>query len=443
MTSNFEQVKDNQWWYSKSSLSSLVQESTAIELSINGRRCVLEQSADGKDGRKTLSFKFIRDDDRFYWQSLNGTQANIELLNVDTSAIYVEEDQEDEYLQTTTDDNQAIKDNSLKFAERSHRELMRKRASTSLFDAYIFVDWSANNVPKRGKDSIWIAEGFWDNEQLVWGPGGRTCTNCPTRDSATEQVRRRLYEHTENSRRVLVCFDFAYAYPQCTESACFGPDHASAAAELNSRISDDPKNSSNRFLVASDLNERINGNSGEGPFWGRPVQGYAGNLPWLKATKPTDWPTRESLKEFRVVEQRLKDKGSRPFSVWQLFGSGSVGSQVLVGLPRIHSLRNDASLSEKSVVWPFETGWVTSFSNEISIVHAEFWPGAIPIDESLHPVRDAAQVLSCVAWAASEDASGGLGAFFDPIARNDQDREIATKEGWILGFTDREGVLHP
>ncbi len=47
--------------------------------------------------------------------------------------------------------------------------------------------------------------------------------------------------------------------------------------------------------------------------------------------------------------------------------------------------------------------------------------------------------MSCVAWAASEDAAGQLGSFFDPLNTTDPEREIALKEGWILGFVDREG----
>ncbi len=73
---------------------------------------------------------------------------------------------------------------------------------------------------------------------------------------------------------------------------------------------------------------------------------------------------------------------------------------------------------------------------EIRIVHAEFWPRAIDVDESLHPVRDASQVLSCVKWAASLDSLGRLGSFFDPIGKDDKERELAMKEGWILGFMD-------
>ncbi len=438
MQESTEEVKDNQWWYSKSKLLPAVESSSVIELSINGRSCILERSSDGKDGRETLSFKFIRDDDRAYWRSLNGTKAKIEVVNATASRTQGEDDQEDEYLQSSSDESNIPDDVVLAKPEMSSENVIHKSNSETLFDAYIFIDWSANNVPKLGKDSIWVAEGYWEHEELLWGPEEATCLNAPTREVATKHVKNRLIHHLKEGKRVLVCFDFAYAYPQCAESAAFGSDFAVISAGLSSMISDDARNNSNRFQVASDLNEQVGAESGEGPFWGRPTSGYASEVRRLKTTKPTDWSKRGSLKEFRVVEERLKKRGSKPFSVWQLFGNGSVGSQVLVGLPRVHSLRHDASLSTQSTVWPFETGWVTSFPAGKRIVHAEFWPGAISVDESLHPVRDASQVMSCVAWAASEDALGRLGLFFDPLGRADPEREIAKKEGWILGFTDKK-----
>jgi hypothetical protein len=45
--------------------------------------------------------------------------------------------------------------------------------------------------------------------------------------------------------------------------------------------------------------------------------------------------------------------------------------------------------------------------------------------------------MSCVVWAATQDANGQLGSFFDPLEENDPDRNQAVKEGWILGFVDR------
>ncbi len=254
-------------------------------------------------------------------------------------------------------------------------------------------------------------------QTLHWGPQESTCFNAPTRETATCHLRERLRGLHREGKRVLVCFDFAYCYPQCDESKKFAADFGQLTARLKEIVRDESNNENNRFSVANDLNHAVDATSGEGPFWGRPVTGHAAQLKFLRQTKPLDWMNRKSLKEFRVVEERLRKKGGRPFSVWQLFGNGSVGSQVLVGLPRVHSLRHDQELASHSRVWPFETGWTTSFAPEIRIVHAEFWPRAIDVDESLHPVRDASQVLSCVKWAASLDSLGRLGSFFDPIGR--------------------------
>jgi hypothetical protein len=90
-----------------------------------------------------------------------------------------------------------------------------------------------------------------------------------------------------------------------------------------------------------------------------------------------------------------------------------------------------------SAIWPFETGWTKRFSDETRIVHAEFWPGLINIDESLHRIRDAAQVKSCAQWVAAADASGLLPEYFDPIASDDPDRDRARTEGWILGYLSK------
>lgn len=436
MEHSIEEVKDNQWWYSKSSLRSVVENSSVIELSINGRSCILQHSSPGKDGRATLSYKFIRDDDRMYWRSLNGMNARIEVVDTSASVGQVEDDQEDEFLQEAS----AKPYETAAMPPRVSAEpIVRTPGMKTIFDAYIFIDWSANNRPKRGKDSIWIAEGQWEDENLSWSSDEPACLNASTRECATEHVRKRLRQHLIDGKRVLVCFDFAYAYPQCPESAAFGSEFGLIAKELSSRIADNERNRSNRFQVADELNETVNDDSGEGPFWGRPTTGDANQLLRLKSTKPTNWSERSSLKEFRIIEQRLRKQGHRPFSVWQLFGNGSVGSQVLVGLPRVHSLRHDQALASRSAVWPFETGWATSFLDENQIVHAEFWPGAVPVDDTLHSVRDACQVMSCVAWAASEDAAGRLGSFFDPLKTTDPERETALKEGWILGFVDREG----
>ena len=111
-----------------------------------------------------------------------------------------------------------------------------------------------------------------------------------------------------------------------------------------------------------------------------------------------------------------------------------MGSQVLLGLPRVIELRNSPQFADLSAIWPFETGWRQSFDERIRILHAEFWPGAIDVDETCHRVRDAAQVKSFALWAAKHDSNQTLGRFFDPLSEEDEDRNLALREGWILGF---------
>ena len=44
-----------------------------------------------------------------------------------------------------------------------------------MFDSFVVVDWSAANLPKVGRDSIWICRRCGDDETLV---------NPPTRHAA-------------------------------------------------------------------------------------------------------------------------------------------------------------------------------------------------------------------------------------------------------------------
>jgi len=78
-----------------------------------------------------------------------------------------------------------------------------------LFDAYIFVDFSASSRPRTGAHSIWIADG--------WFSGGRlrkvVRVNPPTRREAERWLRDRIASHRSKGRRTLVGFDFPLGYP--------------------------------------------------------------------------------------------------------------------------------------------------------------------------------------------------------------------------------------
>lgn len=62
--------------------------------------------------------------------------------------------------------------------------------------------------------------------------------------------------------------------------------------------------------------------------------------------------------------------------------------------------------SERPSYLPLETGWQCPSSHGLLVVHAEIWRGAIAIDLGLHPVKDAAQLLSNVHWQPREIRTG-------------------------------------
>jgi precorrin-8X/cobalt-precorrin-8 methylmutase len=75
-----------------------------------------------------------------------------------------------------------------------------------LFDRYIAVDWSANNQPKTGRDSIWSCVGDDGTSELF-------TANHATRRAAEEWLLTTLTAAVRAGERVLVGFDFPFGYP--------------------------------------------------------------------------------------------------------------------------------------------------------------------------------------------------------------------------------------
>jgi precorrin-8X/cobalt-precorrin-8 methylmutase len=300
-----------------------------------------------------------------------------------------------------------------------------------LFDAYIMVDWSAGNAPRKGKDSIWIAN--WQSGTPIRPP-----TNPRTRQLAFDEVLSLLRSHTDAGRRVLIGFDFPYGYPSGFAEGIGLPRSTASWRRvwdtLQAEIRDDEGNRNNRFEVAAKLNAKIG--KSPGPFWGAPA-GYSG-VPAKKPVFPYVAEPDTTLSEYRRSEEAMRHKKGRVHSVWQLWTAGSVGSQALTGIPRVAALRNHPELATHSSVWPFETGFTiepTAAGRSPSIVHAEIWPGIVALNPSLHLIKDAAQVLTLVHHFASLDARGALGHLFEEPATGALDRpgSIIEEEGWILG----------
>lgn len=316
----------------------------------------------------------------------------------------------------------------------------------TLFDAYLFVDWSASSKPTRvkpKKDTIWLGE-------LVRG-ATPTERYHRTRSACVHDLMSRLRALTAQGLRVLVGFDFPYGYPRGFATALGLPTGVAPWAAtwnlLASELKDGARNENNRWRVASELNKTLMpAATPVGPFWGCPEGAAATTLKPSKEEGKLSFPflsrSGQQLREWRHAE--IQARGTVQ-SVWKLFTSGSVGSQALVGIPCVAKIRHDPTLAPISKVWPFETGFMPTPSPATGpfVLHAEIWPVLFSDEEAKQlaadpklGIRDQAQVRALCAWAERTDAAGQLGRFFDrPTRLPDSDAEDCVKEeGWILGL---------
>ncbi|MEY2959796.1 MAG: hypothetical protein RLZZ01_2364 [Actinomycetota bacterium] len=280
----------------------------------------------------------------------------------------------------------------------------------SLFDRYVVVDWSANGRPKRGRDSIWIS---------VASRSGRVDVTNPATRRVAESVMADLLD-TAGRDRTLLTIDASLGFPVGTAD-WFGVDDDDAWRAmwryLERRLVDDARNRNDRFDVAAELNRRRS----PGPFWGCPAGRVVDGL---GPRKPPMFP----VPEFRTVESVLRSEGMRPASVWQLLGAGSVGSQTLTVLPVLERLLHRRGVA----VWPFSTGPAAPDLGPAETVVAEIWPTAFAVDPAVHPIRDAAQVISVARHLWTADAQGDLGSWFLPAADEATLPAVVAEEGWLL-----------
>jgi len=308
------------------------------------------------------------------------------------------------------------------------------------FDLVLIVDWSARSArsPARpSADAIWV------------GAAGAAGAEAPRyfrgRAEATDWLAGRMAMELAAGRRVLAGFDFPFGWPRGAAARVTGRPAALAVWDwLAAAVTDGVDNRNDRYAVAARLNALW---PGEGPFWGRPRSVWAPGVSERKG----DWrsPGRDALgwpPERRHVEAR--ESGAK--TCWQLAYAGSVGSQVLLGLPSLARLRADPRLAGRVAVWPFETGWS---AGDAPAVLAEIYPsmlaravaarrGADPARRDGREILDRAQVRVLADAFAALDAAGGLAPLFGPppglqgAGLDEAERE----EAWILG-RDAKGAL--
>jgi precorrin-8X/cobalt-precorrin-8 methylmutase len=278
----------------------------------------------------------------------------------------------------------------------------------TLFDRYIAVDWSAANERRTGKDSIWVAER---------GPEGALLSlNPPTRAEATALLIERIKAARASGERVMVGFDFVFGFPRGAARAISGkPGWRALWEAIGEAVIDSSENKSNRFEVASTFNRTLE----LAHFWGHPPHHRYTDLA----------PTRPLHDYIHIAEHRLAEAYARgPQPVWKLSGVGSVGSQTLLGIPRLREIK--ATFTEARV-WPFET----AFEQDLGpLALVEIYPSMFAVSGSIEP-KDREQVEVSVARFAELDAAGFLGEFLSApgVLLANQKRDVLDEEGWIAG----------
>ena len=289
-----------------------------------------------------------------------------------------------------------------------------------MFDTFVMVDWSAAAVPRTGRDSIWICWRDSAGERLV---------NPATRHQAKALLADWLAAARSNGERVLMGFDFPFGYPAGFAAllGLSGPPWRAVWDEIARLVSDDEHNSNNRFDVAATLNERISGS--KFPFWGCPAR------PPRTCLGPKHHRGHEpnGLAERRLIDEYMT--GAQP--CWKLLGAGSVGGQVLTGIPVVRALRDDPRWRNGARIWPFETGLRTRPDGRL--VMAEVYPSLWSVSPTADEPKDAAQVRTVARFFAQRDQAGELGALFagDPGLTREQHNCVVSEEAWTLGVTAR------
>ena len=204
-----------------------------------------------------------------------------------------------------------------------------------MFDRVLTVDWSGRSKPSPVAPCA---------DAIFTCYGDQTTLSHPiyhrTRQSAMDYIHKVVEASNDQKGTTLIGFDFSFGYPRgFAEHLTGSRDIRSLWRCLADRIQDDAQNANNRFQVAADINGMF---QGVGPFWGAPANVQYAELPYKGSQRHG-----HGLPEIRAAEDGVKGAQSS----WKLFTTGSVGSQALLGIARLHQL---VSRFPDIHLWPFD-----------------------------------------------------------------------------------------
>lgn len=264
------------------------------------------------------------------------------------------------------------------------------------FDTFAMVDWSGGNDtgPRPRKDAIWAG--------LLRNGHADATVYLRNRMLAEAWLTALIEQELTAGRRLCLGFDFPFGYPAGFAAALTGQADPLVLWEwFENRIEDAPK-ANNRFDVAGEINLLLG--AGRGPFWGNGLKRDIAGLPRRKTVYFNPFPER------RAVEALAK--GS--FTCWQMSGIGSVGGQVMMGLPVLTRLRR--RFAGRVAAWPY-----APLDTPVALV--EIWPSLTVGAPPEGWIKDAWQVRS-VAMDLAARPPQVLAAVL---------AVEAPEEGWILG----------
>jgi hypothetical protein len=207
---------------------------------------------------------------------------------------------------------------------------MPMRNSRAIMQRVVAVDWSGDRSAAGQRRKIWAA--VWTAAADGRVDGGRvTLESGRTRD----QVGEWLISLARETPRMVVGFDFCFSFPEWFVRGELDCADAPAFWEL----------------VASGHGERWLATGCEDPrFWGkprkRPAEFSGERLHRMMRATDIDCKLAERIPD---ADRAARVRGITPKSVFQIGGSGSVGTASLRGMPVLRRLR-EAGFA----VWPFD-----------------------------------------------------------------------------------------